>query len=314
MEKNADFYNLSQTLAGAIYGAGAAVQRQTGERPSPAPPLLQLRSGYAESPGWFLVQALEFDPEPLTVEKLRVRDIYASEQLVAAFLELMRSEGWLVKQSSGHELTESGRSLITSRIQASNERLRHVDLGEWAPNLNRLESLLARINDASLKAPDPPGAWCLRHSRQRAYLSEGHPLARIRQYTSDWNAFRDDAHMAAFKMVEPRAYLWEAFTLIGQPEMNSSEEINRRLFYRGHSAEIYENGLLDLVRHLWLNQVGNKFSLTAHGEEIRQKVENLTDQFFFAPWSILSENEGDELAALMAGLKSKLEEFAAEEP
>ncbi len=60
-----DFYNLSQSLAGAIFGA--LIQKM--ERPTdPPPPLLQLRRGRAEAPAWFLVQALEFDPEPISVE------------------------------------------------------------------------------------------------------------------------------------------------------------------------------------------------------------------------------------------------------
>jgi hypothetical protein len=98
MNQGIDFYNLSQSLAGAIFGAMIKYM----ERPSDSPPpLLQLRRGRAEAPAWFLVQALEFDPEPISVEKLRVRDIYASERIVFSLLELMASEKWLTPAGKG---------------------------------------------------------------------------------------------------------------------------------------------------------------------------------------------------------------------
>ncbi|KPV46481.1 hypothetical protein SE17_43265, partial [Kouleothrix aurantiaca] len=108
MDKNAALYDLFMDAAGAIYTALAAAAP-----PTPAPVLLQLRAGLAESAGWFLVQASEFAPEPLTVELLRVRDIYASERIVAALLELMAGEGWLERDAAGrYALAEAERELL----------------------------------------------------------------------------------------------------------------------------------------------------------------------------------------------------------
>src|SRR5919107_1309653 len=89
------FYDLLMEAFDALYSAGSAHRARTSITQEPPPPILQLRAGRAESTGWFLIQAAEFDPEPLTVENLRVRDIYASERLVQALLELMASEEWL---------------------------------------------------------------------------------------------------------------------------------------------------------------------------------------------------------------------------
>ena len=61
MEKNAALYDLFMDAAGAIYTALAGAAP-----PKPAPVLLQLRAGLAESPGWFLVQASEFGPGTLS--------------------------------------------------------------------------------------------------------------------------------------------------------------------------------------------------------------------------------------------------------
>jgi hypothetical protein len=105
-------YDLMMETSGAISSAILARLRASDDFVAP-PLLLQLRAGFAESPGWFLVQATEFEPQPLTVANLRVRDVYGSERLVQALLELMASEGWLDRTNSEqYSLTEAGRAII----------------------------------------------------------------------------------------------------------------------------------------------------------------------------------------------------------
>ena len=64
-------YDLTQAVNGAIFAAVHAQWARSGEQRAAPPVILQVRSAFAESPSWFLVQAAEFDPEPLTVTKLR---------------------------------------------------------------------------------------------------------------------------------------------------------------------------------------------------------------------------------------------------
>src|SRR5258706_12922667 len=104
---DAEFYDLTQDIGGAIFGAMLAAQAPAVAPPVP-PPLLQVRRGLAEAPAWYLIQAVEFDPAPLTVAGLRVRDIYASERIVAALLELMASEKWLHPRAAGGDPPTAG--------------------------------------------------------------------------------------------------------------------------------------------------------------------------------------------------------------
>ena len=95
MQKNADLYNLTQQVQGAMYQAGQkqyliSLSDEERDNQPQRPPLLNIRGGYAESVGWMMVQLLEFDPEPLTVEKFRVRAIYSAPRLSQALLELNR--------------------------------------------------------------------------------------------------------------------------------------------------------------------------------------------------------------------------------
>ena len=132
---DASFYDLTQTLWGAFAAAMGAARAREAEPPPPTPPILQLRAGLAESPAWFLMQAAEFDPEPLTVERLRVRDVYASERIVAALLDLMAGEKWFDRQGDEYALRFEGRAIL-ERIHANRYRwLGTLDLPEAAQRL-----------------------------------------------------------------------------------------------------------------------------------------------------------------------------------
>ncbi|MFK7805278.1 MAG: hypothetical protein AB8G95_26840 [Anaerolineae bacterium] len=308
MKFNAQTYNFLMGVMGAYFQAMGAIRGKETE-PTPAPPpLLTIRGGYAESPAWYMVQAAEFDPKPLTVANLRVRDIYASETLAAALLEMLASEKWLSRRGESYYLTESGRQIIKTMQERPKKLL--ADLNPLPSNeMERLERLLRRIIDGSLAAPTPPGAWCLAHSRNRAPADNSLPLIKIFHYLSDFNAFRDDAHMAAFMPYEPDGYIWEAFTLIVGQTADSATTLFDQLAYRGYAEEDFAQALTHLVSRGWLGpskSVGT-FQPTAAGTEIKNKVEALTDEYFYAPWLLLTADEQEELNNLLNKLKTNLQ-------
>ncbi len=306
MNQGIDFYNLSQSLAGAIFGAMIKEM----ERPSdPPPPLLQLRRGYAEAPAWFLVQAQEFDPEPISVEKLRVRDIYASERIVLSLLELMASEKWLLPVGNGEfVLAPAGRAIQDDLKARRTAALSKVKLPLSDDEMMQLESLLHRIIEASLDCDDPPDNWCLYHSRNRAPGPDAPILDKILQYTSDFNAFRDDAHMAAWKPHDISAYGWEAFSFIWSGQADTLEAIDQQLYYRGYSAAEFGEALKDLVARGWLGEWAGKFATTPAGNKVREVTEQLTDSYFYAPWKALERSEALTLHELMVKLQEGLQE------
>jgi hypothetical protein len=305
----AAFYNLTQDAFGAIFGAMLAAQARSGAQAEPSPALLQVRRGFAESPGWFLIQATEFDPEPLTVTNLRVRDVYASERIVAALLELMASEGWLDRDAAGAcHLTEAGR--------AQAQRLRphqHALIAALDPppdgEVDRLAGLLDRVIAASLNGPNPPGAWCLAHSRRRAPATDAPPLVRIFQYLEDMNAFRDDAHMAAWRQHGVGGQAWEAFTLVCEGQADSADTLFGQLAHRGYSRAEYAAALDELARRSWLDQADETgtYCVTRTGRAVREEAERLTDEYFYAPWSRLTEEQ----FATVHNLLIRLQEISA---
>jgi hypothetical protein len=296
-----EFYNLLMEAFDALYSAGSALLARSAAPPERQPAILQLRAGRAESPGWFLIQAAEFDPEPLTVDKLRVRDVYASKRIVRALLELMASEEWLDRSAQdAYYLTVKGRVVLERRLQ----RQRELTVGLMplpADDLAQLATLLTQLIDASLAAPAPPGSWCLAHSRRRAPAHDDPALVRIAQYFSDFNAFRDDAHMAAWQSLQLDGYVWEAFALVCDSEADSAATLFEQLAYRGYSSDEYATALETLTRHKWLEPAATAgaYRVTADGRAARALVERLTDNYFYAPWSCLAEGQIAELRALL---------------
>lgn len=300
MNLNAETYNLLMNVAGAFYPVMGRVRATLPDQPAP-PALLTIRGGYAESPGWYMIQAAEFDPEPLTVEKLRVRDIYASPSLALALLEMLASEKWLDRRGQQYFLTAAGREIVQQLKTRPERFLEPVDpLGPG--EIEKIEAQVGRIIDASLSAPTPPGAWCLTHSRNRAPDDSKPALVQLFHYFSDFNAFRDDAHMAAFTPHEPEGYIWEGFTLIADGRADSAASLFDQIPYRGYALADFGSALSHLTAKGWIESGSNagSYRLTTAGEQIRAEVEAETDRYFYAPWAVLSAGE---IEALIGDLK-----------
>ena len=305
---DASFYDLTQTLWGAFAGAMGAARARESEPPPPAPPMLQLRAGLAESPAWFLMQAAEFDPEPLTVERLRVRDVYASERIVAALLDLMAGEKWFDRQGDEYALRFEGRATL-ERIHANRTRwLAALPLLPAAGRLRRrFESLIA----ASLVAPDPPGVWCLALSRRRAPVAGESTAAHLFQYVADINAFRDDCHMAAWRPLGVAGHVWEAFGLVADGTAPTAGALFDALAYRGYSEADYAAALAELAGRGWVSAGPDGHAVTDDGRAARQQVEQTTDAYFYAPWADLPAAEILEMRDDIESLRESLERYAA---
>lgn len=313
MRLDAKFYDLTQSLGGAFFAAVAAVRSRSGEevQPQSPSPLLQIQPGRAESPGWFLVQAAEFDPEPLTVSNLRVRDIYASTRMVAALLELMAANNWLDRRGEAYFLTVEGRSFIQERREIRDQWMATLDPLLKA-DIALLEALLSRVMEASMSSDDPPGTWCLAHSRNKAPDEEAPIPVKLLQHIGDINAFRDDAHMAAWRPHGLEGYVWEAFSLVAAGTADNAGALWEALSYRGYSRGEYAEALMELAERGWLDASSSpSFAVAEPGRAIHEAGEQLTDQYFYTPWrTALSQSEITAAADLMIQLREELNGMA----
>jgi hypothetical protein len=312
---DSQFYDYTQEFQGILFQAAATLQARSGPLPEMnANPLLQVRRGYAESPGWFMMQAAEFDPEPLSVERLRVRAVWSSPSIVTALLELLAGEKWFDRVGTDYHLTDAGRAII----QATNTRrwtmLAFLDDALPADAVSHLEKLLCRVLDACLAAPQPPDSWSLAHSVRRRPPEAAPPATRLFYYCADLNAYRDDAHMEAFRQYNVDAYVWEAFSLVWRGEATSAEAIYDQLAHRGYAREDYTRALAELTARGWIEPAGeaDHFRAAEAGCAVREEAERLTDQYFYAPWKALAPDEQEVLRRCMAELFERCKGIAGE--
>ena len=309
-----DFYNLSQQVQGAIFQGAFTRYNQTlsdEERANPPTPhaLLQLQRGYAESPGWLLVQMIEFDPEPITVEKFRIRAVYSAPDLISGLLEIMASEKWLERIGDAYCLTEAGRQIWNEMVQRRHTILLTLQKNTAGIELQRLEVLMRRVIDASLVHPEIPSTWCLDYSRRRALWYDSGSADRLIQLCGDFNAFRDDAHMSAYAPFNVSGQIWEAFTTVCDQIANTLDELHTQLAYRGFSKLDWQMALDHLITRGWIETITASsesspitYHSTAKGRTIRDNVERMTDHYFYLPWSCLNNTETNELRDLMTSV------------
>ncbi len=300
-----EWYDLLEEVAGAFYNALSTIRVRLNET-APLAPLLAVRSGYAESPGWFMVQAAEFEPEPLTGQNLRVRDTYAAERLAQALLDLMASEKWFDRNArQEYALTDAGREMLDKIFARRRGWLEQLRPEEWVRvEIVETEKTLRALIDASLTTEH---TWCLAHSRRRAPLQEISTLGKIFQYLEDLNAFRDDAHMAAWQPTGVLGYEWETFAFVATARATNAPALFDQLHYRGYARTEFADALNALAWRGWLERAdGDEYRVTAQGQAIHAEVEERTNEYFFAPWKILSAVDIQQLRVNLTRLRGAL--------
>lgn len=262
-------------------------------------------------PEWctgILFPALSFDPATVTAAKLHIRGAYTAEALFAHRLQQAAQLGLVQEaedQAGAYRLTSHGREAADMIIQAAYDCMRQL---QPLPDeeLEQLAGLLYRLVDACLKAPSPPGKWCIQLSQRLDSGENAHVVIRIDQYLSNLSAYRDDAHLAAWQPHACSGQAWEALTLLWRGEAATLDEVFGKLERRGFSREEYRQALDDLVGRGWLEAENERYSLTPLGGQIRQAAEALTDEYFYAPWRQLSEADLQALRSLLIRLRENL--------
>lgn len=311
MQKDSALYNFTQTLQGQIFYAAflknlSDEQRQDWTNRSP---VMNIKRGYAESPNWIFVQALEFAPEPLTVEKFRRRAVYSSPSLTLALLELLASEQYFDPIDGAYHLTTKGHAEAEKIRKFRNNSFHGFD--PISSDISaKIEHYMKRIILASLEV-NTISTTSLIHSRKRAPESDAPALAKIVQYGSDFNAFRDDAHMAAFGEYDVEGHVWEAFTYIKTEQAKTVAELYEKLAYRGYYTQDWQAALNHLEGRGWVEQTTGIYQATEKGLDISQKIETKTDTLFYAPWDVLSEDEYLDLTTLMQELSEVCQALTA---
>jgi hypothetical protein len=174
--------------------------------------------------------------------------------------------------------------------------------------MTQLEGLLNKLVQAALEAETPGNKLPLLLSHKSQTHPDAAPLARIDQHLDDLNAFRDVSHIAAWSNdhhIPGRT--WEAFAFVHDGRANTAAGLAERIGFRGYNVEDYAASLAELVDLGWIEQGSEGYVVTEEGNLVRQKAEDKTNKYFYAPWSVLEDNELNQLRTGLARLKVNLE-------
>ena len=243
--------------------------------------------------------------------RIRRRSPYSAAANWERILEQLAAQGLYTATDAGdYLLTDDGRSALNHFLAAFRSHLAAITVDV---DLERLVELLGRIVAACLNAPEPPGTWAIRHSHNIVPDEDASALAKIDQHLDDLNAFRDDAHLAAFAPHEISGQGWELFTMLWRDQVKTVAEMAEKMAFRGHDEAAYAAALDDLVARGWAESTADGAYLTEKGQEIRAAAELQTDRYYYLPWLALNQAEAKELFELMTEANGRLAKLAAAE-
>lgn len=269
-------------------------------------PLIQASNLDTRSWG-LLLAARTFEPEYTSPAYLMVRGPYTSAELYLKSLKAAAGKGFLKEVSSGDfRLTKKGHECVERFISEARKEMEKADPLSQAAS-KELAILFDRLVRACLATPPPPETWSIRLSYQLIPDLEP-PLPFIEQAISCLYAYRDDAHLAAWKNSNLSATALEVLTCMWRDEADSLDDLLDLLVNRGHSEEVYLDTLAELREREFIAGSRSNLRVTPAGKGFRGQVELNTDSYFYAPWVCLSSREKNRMEELLVRLWDGLKE------
>jgi hypothetical protein len=126
----------------------------------------------------------------------------------------------------------------------------------------------------------------------------------------DLYAYRDDSHLSAARPhFNEAGIVWLVVDSLWKGKAVNAEQIAEKMAFRGYEVEDYEIAIQAAIEVGWVQPADPRgtFCLTPPGKELREQVEHLTNQYFYAPWSVLMPNELNQLYSLLTKLRDELD-------
>ena len=254
----------------------------------------------------------ELGLEYFSTEDFQKRDPFSNpEQFEKLFAHLF-FKGWIdaPTRNGRHQVTEKARDGARLIIQAGDAYLSglepFIDV-----NLRKLVILLKQIAATNNEASEPPQKWAIL-KRFRVADNDSPWLAQIREYLMDLFAYRDDSHLSASHPHFGRAgIVWSVLGSVWSGKAVTAEQMTESLAFRGYEVDDYKVAIQAAVQIEWLEsaEISGAFRPTPKGRELRAQAEALTNEYFFRPWSVMKEDELDELYGHLTKLRDQLREL-----
>lgn len=259
-------------------------------------------------PEFFLLLTMpSFHPEPVNAKILQIRGAYTALERYEFLLNSLQSKNLL--ESAGDQsytLTAVGLRTIKEIMQpvyAAMSGIQALSVTEMMDLASRLKD----FSDACLAAPEPPGTWCIQHARRNSPEAGASMMVRIEQFLTELTAFRDDAHLAAWRSYEISGHAWDVLTLLWVEKSLPLEEINTKLKRRGNTPEQTLTAVSQLNKKGWVILSEEKIAqITPFGIEIRQIAEETTNRYYYIPFKSFSDTDVKQTIDLLTNFRRSL--------
>jgi helix-turn-helix protein len=275
--------------------ASAAIVRNIG-------PIIQAtvqESPFKDVPRWFVIgTAFYIRPEPLTVKRLRVRNPYNNPETQENAIKALTEAGLLDEKGV---ITQTAVNAYQKLIDAQDTEADRFDNMEQE-DLKRVGAYLKRAYEAAHTVTEPP-IPCLKDASRLDM--RGGAVHQVFYTVGRLNAFRDDCHLAAWKHLEVDGNTYEAFSLVWDGTADSAATLLEARQNRGYEETDWQAALDKLVKKGWLEKDGESYKASDEGNKIREKIEDKTDDYFYQPFDILSDEEVDNFLTLLKEVEEK---------
>ena len=253
----------------------------------------------------------ELGLDSFSTAEFQKRDPFSNRRTFDQVFVTLNFKGWIQPvPDDKYEVTEQAREAARRIIQAGDEHLlsfeKFTDL-----DLKRLAILLKQIVMSNAFAPQPPEKWAI-VKRFRVANKHSPAIVQIREYLMDLYAYRDDSHISASHPHFGQAgIVWNVLGALWKNDSVTAEGLVESSSSRGYEVNDYEVALQAVVQIGWaeLTEVPGVYRITHKGKEIRDHAEQLTNEYFYGPWSVMTEEELDELFGLLMKLREQLNSF-----
>lgn len=250
----------------------------------------------------------ELGLERFSIKDFQRRDPFSNPEQFERLFVRLNIKGWIEPMRDGSFLvTAKARETARFLIQAGD-----VQLSDFASlpdhDLKRLLVLLRQIVMESCVAPEPPSKWAI--LKRFRVADEHYPtIMQIREYLMDLFAYRDDSHLSASRPYFNEAgIVWLVLGALWKGEAVNAGQMAEKMALRGYEVEEYEIAIQAAMELGWVEQANRQdaFRLTEQGKQLREHAEQDTNEYFYAPWSVLTQEESNELHELLKKLHDHL--------
>lgn len=251
----------------------------------------------------------ELGLDTLSTEAFQKRDPFSNPEMFEKSFALLNMKGWVEPLQEGRfRVTEEAREGVRKIIRAGDEKLAGF-FSMPDSDLERLVTLLKQIIAENKVARQPPEKWAI-FNRFRVAEESSPLIVQVRESLMDLYAYRDDSHLSAARPhFHEAGIVWLVLGTLWKGDASNAEQIAETMPFRGYEVEEYEVALEAAAEVGWVEQAGSPdaFCLTRKGREVREQVERITNEYFYTPWSVLVQDEIDELYDLLTTLRHELD-------